>query len=336
MPTSQRLCVLLALVALFGSGREAAAQGENLGSQRVAIARLQFEGKVPEVSQELFAQRLIQGLTAAHFEVLPGRDVEQKIAASNQNLVGCQSASCYPAVASAVAASYLITAQVTESNKTYTMVLEIINGRTGGVLASNRERCETCGVEEAGEKMGLAASALRERLEVEARSPARLVIRSRPAGAAVVLDGKQTGFTPLDTSLPGGFHRMSVVLADHEPVSRSFSVVSGLEEAIDLDLVRIPSKFPYRTAGWSTLGGGVALFIAGIITMSADNGQISCSLEEKDIKGNCPYVRSTKWWGTALVAMGVAAATVGGTILYLEPARTPAGVGATANLAGRF
>jgi hypothetical protein len=96
-------------------------------------------------------------------------------------------------MAEALSASYLINARIAESNKTYTMVMEIINGRTGGVLASNRERCETCGAEEAGEKMGLAASALRERLEAVSRAPARFAIRSRPAGATVVMDGKAAG-----------------------------------------------------------------------------------------------------------------------------------------------
>ncbi len=332
MPTLQHLLCLATV--LFGTA--ASAQTESLGSQRVAIARLRFEGHIPEGLQELFAQRLVQGLSAAHFEVLPGIDVQEKLAGQNQALTGCQSSSCYPVMASALSASYLITAQITESNKTYTMFLEIINGRTGGVLASNRERCETCGAEEAGEKMGLAASALRERLEAESRSPGRFVFRSRPAGAVVVLDGKEAGVTPLDTSLPGGLHHVTLVLANHENLSRSFTVVSGVDESIDLDLVAVPSKFPFRKVGWSSLGGGAALLVAGIITMAADNKQAACSASEKDIKGHCPQVWSTKWWGTAMVAVGAAAATVGGTMLYLAPARPSLGVGATATVAGNF
>jgi hypothetical protein len=239
-------------------------------------------------------------------------------------------------MAGVLAASYLITAQVVESNKTYTMVLEIINGRTGGVLASNRERCETCGVEEAGEKMGLAASALRERLEAESRSPARFVIRSRPAGATVVLDGKDAGVTPLDTNLVGGLHRLRLVLADHETVSRSFTVVSGVDESMDLDLTAIPSKFPFRTVGWSTLGGGAALLIAGIVTMALDQRSAGCSSAVKDDKGICPQWRRTQWWALPMVAVGAAAATVGGTMFYLAPAPPTTGLGASASLAGQF
>jgi hypothetical protein len=279
MPNLSRLLLCLGVVIL--TAPLASAQTEVAGSQRVAIARLDFEGKIPEGLQELFAQRLVQGLSAARFEVLRGSDVQQTLTGPNQALATCQNATCYPAMASVLAASYLITAHVAESNKTYTIVMEIINGRTGGVLASNRERCETCGAEEASEKMGLAASALRERLEAVSRAPARFAIRSRPAGAVVVMDGKQAGVTPLEAELPGGPHHVQLVLSGHDSLSRAFTVVSGVDEAMDLDMVAIPTKFAYRAAGWGGLAGGAALLIAGIVTMTLDNHEISCATDQR-------------------------------------------------------
>ena len=334
MLTCLRLLLCLGVVILVAP--VARAQTEVGGSQRVAIARLDFEGKVPEGLQDLFAQRLVQGLSAARFEVLRGSDVQQKLAGPNQSLAGCQNAACYPAMASALSASYLITAHVAESNKTYTMVLEIINGRTGGVLASNRERCETCGAEEAGEKMGLAASALRERLEGVSRAPARFIIRSRPAGATVVMDGKQTGVTPLDAELPGGPHHVQLLLQGHDSLSRAFTVVSGVDEAMDLDLVAIPSKFPYRWAGWGGVAGGAVLLLTGILTMTADNHEVGCTTDQKDVSGHCPWVRSTKWWAATMIGVGAAAATVGGVFLYLAPRPGTTSLGATAGVSGSF
>lgn len=309
----------ICLALLMAVSATAQAQSQVLGPQRVAIAHLSFDGKIPEGSQQLFSQRLVQGLSAARFEVLRDVDVQQKLAAANQGLSSCQDATCYPRMANALDASYLITAQVAESNKTYTMNLEIINGRTGAVLASNRERCETCGAEEAGEKMGLAASALRERLENMSRAPARFSIRSRPSGATVTMDGRESGVTPLSAELPGGQHHVDLRLFGHDTLSRSFTVVSGVDETMDLDLVSIPGTFPYRTAGWTSIGGGAALIIAGILTMTLDNKQIGCSASEKDVNGNCPWVRSTKWWSGAMLGLGAAAATTGGFFLYLAP-----------------
>jgi hypothetical protein len=297
----------------------AQAQPAASGAQRVAIARLAFEGKIPEGLKDLFAQRLVQGLSAARFEVLRGSDVQQRLAGVNAALATCQNATCYPAMASALDTSYLITAAVAESNKTYTIVMEIINGRTGFVLASNRERCETCGAEEAGEKMGLAASALRERLEAVSRAPAHVLVRSRPAGASVLMDGSKAGVTPLDAELPGGTHHVQLFLSGHDTLARSFTVVSGVDEALDLDLVAVPSTFPYRTVGWSALAGGAALLVAGIVTMTLDNKEIGCSASDKDVYNHCPWVRSTRWWGAAMMGLGAAAATTGGFFLYLDP-----------------
>jgi hypothetical protein len=328
--------LLVAPSALAQLAPPPAAPAQVAPAQRVAVARLGFEGKISEGLQELFAQRLVQGLSAARFEVLRGSDVQQRLAGPNQALASCQSATCYPAMAWALGASYLITANVAESNKTYTFVMEIINGRTGGVLASNRDRCETCGAEDAGEKMGLAASALRERLEVVSRDPARIIIRSRPAGAAVVMDGRTTGATPLDLELPGGPHHVQLLMRNHDPLSRTFTVVSGVDEAFDLDLVAVPSRFPFRTAGWSTLGGGAALLLTGIAIMTLDNKEVSCSEGAKDPFGHCPYIRSTNWWAASLIGLGVAAATTGGFFLYLAPPTGSASATASAGVTGRF
>jgi hypothetical protein len=334
MPTRHRL--LLCLGAVLSAAPAASAQTSAAGSQRVAIVRLEFEGRIPEGLQDLFSQRLVQGLSAARFEVLRGSDVQQKLDRPNQALATCQSATCYPAMAIALGASYLITARVAESNKTYTLVMEIINGRTGGVLASNRDRCETCGAEEAGEKMGLAASALRDRLEAVSRAPARFTIRSRPAGATVVMDGKQAGVTPFDTELPGGPHNLQLVLPNYDALSRAFTVVSGVDEAMDLQLVAIPSKFPYRAAGWGSVAGGAALLLTGILVMTLDNHEIACSADQQDVNGRCPWVRSTKWWAATMIGVGAAAATVGGVFLYLAPQPGTTTIGASAGVAGTF
>ena len=110
MLTYSRLLLCLGAVVFVAPG--ARAQTEVGGSQRVAVARLEFEGKISEGLHELFAQRLVQGLSAARFEVLRDSDVQQKLAGPNQALASCQNAACYPAMAYALAASYLITAHV--------------------------------------------------------------------------------------------------------------------------------------------------------------------------------------------------------------------------------
>lgn len=315
-------CSLTALPAT------AQAQIEARGAQRVAVARLEFQGRVPAAVQELFSQRLVEGLSAARFEVLSGNDVVQAL--GDSDLADCKSAACYPKVASALSVGYLITGRVSESNKTYSMVMEIINGRTGAVLATTRDRCETCGMEEAGEKMGLAASALRDRLEAVSRAPARFVIRSRPPGARVVVDGKTVGHTPLDANLAGGPHHLRLTLNGYDTLDRNFTVVSSVDEAVDYDLVALPSQFPYKTLGWTSVVSGV-LMIAGGAVLTYMEGRPACDAAE------CPenWGGNTKWWVAGLVGAGAAATTLGGVFLYLAPSSSGSTT-ALAGISGRF
>ena len=150
------------------------------------------------------------------------------------------------------------------------------------------------------------------------------------------MDGKQAGVTPIEAELPGGPHHVQLSMSGHDSLTRSFTVVSGVDEAMDLDLVAIPSKFPYRAAGWGSLAGGAALLITGIVTMTLDNHQIACSTDQQDVNGNCPYVRSTKWWAATMVGVGAAAATVGGVFLYLAPQPGTTTLGASAGFSGTF
>ena len=108
--------MLASLGLLLFASSVAHAEPDAAGSQRVAIANLDFEGKIPEGLQELFAQRLVQGLSAARFEVLRESDGHQKLVAASPALATCQSASCYPAMAAALDASYLIVAHVSENS----------------------------------------------------------------------------------------------------------------------------------------------------------------------------------------------------------------------------
>jgi len=254
MLTLVRLCTLFCLSTVFAS--PALAQPEASATQRVAVVRLEFEGKIPKVLQQLFARRLYEGLSAVHFEVLSEDDVQNKLVGPQLALASCRDASCFPAMASALSASYLIGAKVSENNKTYVVTMDIINGRTGAVLASNRERCENLRGRRSRREDGVGSPALRERLETVARAPARFVVRSRPTSATVEIDGKIVGVTPLDVELAGGVHHLRLLMRGYNTLERTLTAVGGVDEGMDLDLVAIPSHFPHRTVGLATLAVG--------------------------------------------------------------------------------
>jgi hypothetical protein len=171
---------------------------------------------------------------------------------------------------------------------------------------------------------------------VVSRAPARFVIRSKPAGASVTIDDHVVGGTPLDSELSGGPHHMKLRMPGYDDLVRSFIVVSGVDESMDLEMVAIPSRFPYRTAGWSGLAAGAVLLAAGILTMSFDHNEVGCSSGSKDPNGHCPSVWATKWWGAGMIGLGAAATTVGGVFFYLAPRPGTTTLGATVGLSGSF
>jgi hypothetical protein len=281
------------------------------------VLRVDFEGNVAEAARDLFAGRVVEGLAAAQFEVFAGAAVSQKLAAAPGRLGACRDGGCYPAAAEALGVAYLVSGRVAESSKNYEISLELINGRTGGVIGTNRERCEICGVDEAGEKMALAASALRARLEGVSRTPSRFIVRSRPPGAALAIDGAPAGHTPIDRELTDGTHKLDLVAPGYDPLERTVTAVGGVDETLDLEMVRLPMKFPFRQAGWAALAVGAAALIAGVWAMSADGQEIACANDLRDDRGHCPNLRSTRALGATLIGLSGATATLGGAWLYI-------------------
>lgn len=312
----------LTLAALASpAAPDAHGQGEGPGLQRVAVVRLDFQGAIPEAGRTRIAQRVVEGLAAARFEVLAGEALSRRLESSSAR--PCAEPSCYPAFARALGVGYLVSGGISEQGKTYEIRLELMNGRTGETLASVRERCETCGLEDAAEKANLAASALRTRLEAVTRMPARFVIRSRPPAAQARIDGKPVGNTPLDLELSSGEHQLALELAAHEPLQRTFVVVSGVDETLDFALERTPTGFPYGAIGWTGIGVGAAAIAAGVVALILDGSEISCTPAQKDEEGNCPRVRNTGVAGAVLLGLGSASAAIGGISLYLGSREGP-------------
>ena len=346
-PAASVSLAVMTLVAAWGSATPARAAQEggpagDGGKQRVAVVKLAFEGNVPEAARDLFAQRLVEGLAAARFEVMTGAMVRERLAAAGVGADSCSGGSCTGKAARALGVAFLVFASVVEHDKTYEITLDLVNGGSGVTLGTNRERCEICGVEEASEKVSLAASALRARLEALGSTPARFIIRSRPAGARVALDGEAIGRTPVDRELPPGVHKLELATEGYDPLERTVTAVNGVDETLDLDLVVLPSKVPLRALGWTALAVGVAALAGAVWAESIDGQQLACDSTEMDFLGHCPRVRSTRVLGAVLAGVGAASATLGGVWLYLSglgAARAPDGAAAptaSVGVTGRF
>ncbi len=184
-----RMLWLLPLWAVLAAGPVAAQTApEKTGAAPaaatfVAVLAPEFSQRISEGARSTLVQRLVEGLKVARFDVLAGDDIGRRLGV-DVAAAACRSRECYPQLAAKLRVAYLVVATIRQAERSYDLQLQLVRGRSGDVAAEIRERCDICGIEEVGEKMGLAASTLRTKLEALMVGPARLTVRSQPSGAS--------------------------------------------------------------------------------------------------------------------------------------------------------
>jgi hypothetical protein len=321
MPFARFVTLVLSAAVLLGPARGLAqtiAAPAKPGTALVAVQPPEFNRNVSEGARATLTLRLVEGLKAARFDVLAGDELVKRLG-GDAAAAACRTRDCAPPLADRLRVAYLVRANVTQVERNYDIGLVLVRGRSGEPAAELHERCDICGIEEVGEKMALAASALRAKLEALMVGPARLTVRSDPPGAFVSLDGRDLGRTPLEREVPGGQHVVQVRRRGYVAAERTVTLVPEIEEAVEITLLRGVSTFPYTTVGWSAVGAGVLALAGGIVAVAVDGKQISCTKEQQDGLGHCPYVRNTRVLGATLTGIGAAAATAGALLLWLSP-----------------
>ncbi len=314
---------------LLAASAEAAPRPD---SQVVAIASLEFDGPLPGAARTALLERLAEGLKTG--------DLTLRGDARAARDKACGDSTCYRELARKLGVSYLVVGKVSENQKNYDIELELITGATGRSSGNHRQRCQICGLSEAAERMSLAASALTEKLKMLMREPGRLMVRARPNNTVVTVDGVLKGRVPQEVNLPAGRHKLALEAPGFRVVEREVEIVPSIDQAMEIDMMAIPSEFPYRTAGWVAVATGAALVAAGVVTMVAFHGnEVGCKEADLDPDGDCPKLYKNGWLGAGLLAAGAAAGTAGGFWLYLGSRQGDANTAATSmhlGLQGRF
>jgi len=189
-------------------------------------------------------------------------------------------------------------------DRSYELDLWLFDAAAGRLAAEAHDRCEICGLEGVASKLDLSASSLRAKLVAVARAPARLAVVSGPPGAMLTLDGNRLGPTPRELELSAGEHELRAQARGHLTSVRKVRAVAGLQERLELRLLRKPGMGARQLAGWSVLGAGVAsLAVAGIF-FGLDGRGVDC--EGLPAGSECPRVRDSKGAAWAFTAVGAA------------------------------
>ncbi len=300
-----------------------ASEGLEDPTAKAAILPLTVTGELSEADQQALTDELVEGLQRGNFGVIVPTDV----AAVSPDAAECADAKCYTRIASATSATHVVWAQIEVEDRDYNVVVQLIDGATGSVMASSQEGCEICGIADAGNLVASAAATLRTKLDALAKGPSTLTVVSDPVDAVVTIDGDLVGTTPLDRPVIPGKHVIRVTKEGFIAIEREVTLVEGVQESISFELEKVPSRLPKRPWGWASLGvgivglgGGLALTFIHDQDFKAGGG---CSGQEKDTDGNCKFLWDTKWYGISAAVAGAALTTLGVAILLNTAGNRP-------------
>jgi hypothetical protein len=208
----------------------------------------------------------------------------------------------------------------------YRFFIRLIDGVEGTELGSSAETCEVCSVAEATTMVSRQASALWSKVDAIALAPARLAIRSEPAGAQIELDGRSWGRTPTERELAAGRHRTRVSLDGFAAQELEVFAVPGVREELLFRLTALPRRDrtrPLRIAGWTTLGVGLAATAVGtmLLVLHGRDDRRRCSGRDVDADGDCRFRFETLAGGATTLSVGLSAVIVGSVVLGVARAR---------------
>lgn len=232
--------------------------------------------------------------------------------------VSCADDACVREAMSTISAAVVVVLSVEQQDNVYRFELDARDARTGQRLVSAKDSCEICGLDEVAELVELRAAALASRLDPPTEGTVRIL--SEPPGAAVYVDDRNVGVTPMDVPLEEGTHTVRVEKRGFLEEGRAIEVEAGvgadvrfrlMPEAAALD----ESARRWFIAGGASLGLGVVGVAAGIplILMDTQPYEANC---RADVEGNCARLFDTMGAGASLTAAG-AIGIVAGTAMLL-------------------
>ncbi|MEQ8454713.1 MAG: PEGA domain-containing protein [Sandaracinaceae bacterium] len=270
-------------------------------------------GPAPEAMQSAAVTSVVAGLEAEGVSVLPADETAAQL--EGQPLAACNALDCGGQVVGTLGVDFAVLVTVWAPRGTPTSVVVTLIGADDATAG------------DAPVVAGDLAGAAREALQAawqrwRSARMGRLEVRSEPSGAAVSVDARPVGETPLSHETPAGQHVVRLELEGHAPEERTLEVVTGQVHEVDVTLapaeVSTPAGGTYTEPHWANWLVGGGLIAGGIVALISP-------LHTAAREGECTesprpgFCRTEIRFGAAsgvLTGVGVAA-LIGGVVFFI-------------------
>ncbi|MBZ5714266.1 PEGA domain-containing protein [Nannocystis pusilla] len=295
------------------SAPAASASAPAADAPKLAIAPITISGADDPLLASQLEQDLRGGLARGSLQLLDSEAVAGVAGGP------CSDDACLERLRDQLGAAFVLRAQVTVSDRDYTLRLELVATRDLGRAAESERGCELCGLAELRALTADQAARLLAKLDALAKPPPAFEVATTPPGALVFIDDQLVGAAPVERTVLEGKHVVRVMSEGYVPEERELVAVAGLRESLQIDLRRTPESLKLRGAGWGLLFSGIPLLAAGVALLAIDGYEYRgrCSGPDVDLEGRCRFVYNTDWGGGGLLAAGALLGTAG-TMLLLR------------------
>lgn len=286
----------------------------------VAVLMLKHDqAQVSQAQAGAFREAVRKAAGAADLAPLRLDEVDRRLAVAD---LSCATPECLAHQAELLNTRLIIGGRVAllPAGKGWALSLWVYDAKRKATLATQARACDDCGEAQALVGVRLVVNKLLE--EAVRTRGARIVVRSKPPGAQVRVDGVLVGITDMTYGVTPGKHLVEVKgKTSGENRKYQIKVSSGRQVVVEADLVPGGSepltlgKINAGTWKWIGLGLGLAGVAAGT-TLWALDGRQTCNKDQDYFQ--CPEQYDTLKVGIALTAAGAVVLAGAGLLFYLD------------------
>jgi hypothetical protein len=289
---------------------------------RVGLVNLRFVD-VPDQERREWRDAIQKGVEARGLQVISDANVRY-VEGTSRELFDCfVEDRCRTEVGRRLQADLLLTGQISKEKDEWQANLSLYAVDLGTTAKNQVIHCPSCSAATFRDRL---VETVNDLITADRTVPrAALLVRTRPPGAAIKVDGRPVGTAELEVTVMAGMHRLEATHENHDPFETTIEVKPQERLEVDLKLPPRTSHAPPSAAAprqsWWTLrriasvamiAAGGALFISGIPLLAIDGG---CATD------HCVFTYDTGGGGGALVGIGAALAVTGAIVLLT--ARSP-------------